>query len=706
MTLVEDSTGKPMELKGKRILVCNCEISMPLDGRKLAKACGAEGACEVHSQLCRAQIESFKAAVASGEPLLVGCTQEAPLFEETRAELGPDTMVAYANIRERAGWAEQGREALPKIAALLAEATLEVPPTSIVTMRSAGQCLVYGCDEMAIEAAKQLVPRLSSTVILTRSEDVIPPRLLDVAIFGGRIKNASGHLGAFELIVDDFAPMAVSSRQAIAFGPGKDGVAVRFDLILDLSGEAPLLPAHAKRDGYFRPDPGNPAAMQRALFDLTDLVGEFEKPRYVDFKAELCTHSRSRRIGCTRCLEVCPAAAIQPGGDVVAIDPYLCGGCGACHSVCPTGAAAYAYPPATALLDRLRTLLSTYRQAGGEQPVLLVHDDAHGGELISLMSRFGRGLPAAVIPFAVNEVTQLGLEVILGALAYGGTRLLVLVPPKRRDELVGLQAQFGYADAALSGLGYGSGRLELITDDDPDAVEARLFELAEDEVLGSSPRMPAATFLPMGDKRALMRLALQELRARAPASADHVPLPEGAPFGRVVVDTAGCTLCLACVSACPTGALIDNPERPQLSFVEEACVQCGLCRSTCPESVIRLEPRLNFTDEARQPVVIKEEEPFECIRCGKPFGTRASIERIVEKLGAKHWMFQDSSAIDRLRMCDDCRVIVQFEVTDNPLAAGPRPKTRTTDDYLREREEIEAARARLKAERGSGHADE
>jgi ferredoxin len=689
-----------MELKGKRILVCNCEISMPLDGKELARACGSEAACEVHTQLCRAQIESFKAAVASGEPLIVSCTQEAPLFEETRAELGPETAVGYTNIRERAGWAEEGAAALPKIAALLAEATLEVAPTSTVLMRSAGACLVYGRDETAIEAAKQLFPRLSPTVILRRSGDVIPPRVTNVPIFGGTIRHASGHLGAFELTVDDFAPMAVSSRQALAFGPGRDGVAVRFDLILDLSGEAPLVPAHAKRDGYLRPDPGNPAALQRALFDLTDLVGEFEKPRYVDFKAELCAHSRSRRIGCTRCLEVCPAAAIQPGGDTVVIDPYLCGGCGACNSVCPTGAAAYAYPPARALLERLRTLLSTYRQAGGERPALLVHDDAHGGELISLMSRFGRGLPAAVIPFAVNEVTQLGLDVILGALAYGGTRLLVLVPPRRRDELAGLQAQLGYAEAALSGLGYRPGRLELITDDDPDAVEARLFELAADEGLGSSSGMPAATFLPMGDKRALMRLALQELHAHAPAPADHVPLPAGAPFGRVVVDTAGCTLCLACVSACPTGALVDNPERPQLSFIEDACVQCGLCQSTCPENVIRLEPRLNFTDAARQPVLIKQEEPFECIRCGRPFGTRASIERIVEKLSAGHWMFQDSAAVDRIRMCEDCRVVVQFEVSDNPLAAGPRPRTRTTDDYLREREEIEAARRRLEGEAG------
>jgi ferredoxin len=685
-----------MDLKGKRILVCNCEISMPLDGAKLAKACGASG-CEVHTQLCRAQIESFKAAVAGGAPLVVGCTQEAPLFEETRAEFGPDTPIRYANIRERAGWAEAGRDALPKIAALLAEATLDLPPTPTVTMKSGGECLVYGRGEAAIEAAKQLAARLSPTVILTRPEEVLPPRVIDVPIFAGSIKSAFGHLGAFELSVDGFAPMIVSSRRSLAFEPGRDGVGVRFDLILDLSGEAPLFPAHAKRDGYFKPDPSNPAAIQRALFDLTDLVGEFEKPRYVDFKADLCVHSRSRRTGCTRCLEACPAAAIQPDGDVVRVDPFLCGGCGACNSVCPTGAAGYAYPPTSALLERLRTLLATYRQAGGERPVLLVHDEEHGGELISLSARFGRGLPAHVLPFAVNEVTQLGLDALLGAFAYGAARILVLVPPKRRGELGGLEAQFGYADATLAGLGYGTGRLELISDDDPDAVETQLHELA-----GPAPGMPAGAFLPMGDKRALMRLALQELHAHAPAPVRQVPLPEGAPFGRVVVDTAGCTLCLACVGACPTGALIDNPERPQLSFVEDACVQCGLCRSTCPEHVIHLEPRLNFTDEARQPVLIKQEEPFECIRCGKPFGTRASIERIIEKLGEKHWMYKDSATIDRIRMCDDCRVIAQFEVEGNPLAAGPRPKPRTTDDYLRERAEIQAARARLKAERQKG----
>ena len=359
-----------MNLKGKKLLVCNCEVSMALDGKALAKACGAEGGGQVHTQLCRAQIESFRAALAEGRPVLVGCTQETPLFEETRAEVAPEVTAAYVNIRERAGWAADGAKALPKMAALLAEATLDLASTPSVTMASEGRCLVYGRDEVAIKAAQQLASRLSVTLLLTQPGDVIPPRLVDLPIFQGTVRSVSGHLGAFQLEIDDHAPMTVSSRQALGFEPARSGVTTQCDLILDLSGEAPLVPAHAKRDGYFKPEPGNPAAVQRALFDLTDLVGEFEKPRYVDFDAELCAHSQEASG------PVAPAALMSarpPRSSRTAMwsrsIPYLCGGCGACNSVCPTGAAGYAYPPNTALLERLRTLLGTYRDAGGVEPV-------------------------------------------------------------------------------------------------------------------------------------------------------------------------------------------------------------------------------------------------------------------------------------------------------------------------------------------------
>jgi ferredoxin len=668
-----------MELGGRKLLVCNCEGTMPLDGKALAKACGSGTAPFVNTRLCRAQLDNFRAAVAGGTSLLVACTQEAPLFAEVLGETGAGPAATFTNIRERAGWSEEGGAALPKIAALLAEAALELPPTPSLTLKSEGVCLVYGKDETALEAAAQLASRLDVTVVLDRPGDIAPPARMAAPIFRGTVVAASGHLGAFELTLDDYAPMLPSARGALAFAAPKGGVRSRCDLILDLSGGTPLFLAHSRRDGYLRPDPRDPAAVQRALFELSDMVGEFEKPRYVDFTAALCAHARSRKVGCTRCLDVCPAAAIRPDGDHVAIDPYLCGGCGACHSVCPTGAAAYALPPAAALGERLRTLLKAYAQAGGERAALLVHDARRGEEMIAVIARHGRGLPARVIPFAVNEVTQLGFDVLALAFAYGAAQLVVLAHPQQQPELAALAQQVGLAETVLSALGFGSGRLAVVVEADPDAVERALWGLPE-----AAPIAPGS-FLPMGDKRALTRLALAHLAALAPSPPAPVPLPAGAPFGAVRLKE-GCTLCLACVGACPTGALQDNPEKPQLGFAEDACVQCGLCKATCPEQVIELVPRLNFTAGAGVRV-LKEEEPFACINCGKPFGAKSSIERVLERLAMKHSMFQNENAVRLIQMCEDCRIIVQFQSEKQPLAGAPRPLPRTTDDYLREREE-------------------
>ncbi|MCP6275009.1 4Fe-4S binding protein, partial [Klebsiella pneumoniae] len=77
----------------------------------------------------------------------------------------------------------------------------------------------------------------------------------------------------------------------------------------------------------------------------------------------------------------------------------------------------------------------------------------------------------------------------------------------------------------------------------------------------------------------------------------------GAPYGAVLVDREACTLCMSCAGLCPTGALLDNPDSPELSFREEACIQCGLCANVCPEDAIRLEPRLDLSDAALRPQV-------------------------------------------------------------------------------------------------------
>jgi len=662
-----------MNAPDKKLLVCDCEGTMKLDGAALGRACGQT--LRIHRQLCRAELDAARAAAEGPDGCLICCTQEAPLFDEIMEEAGRAGAARYVNIRESAGWSAEGDQATAKIAALIAAARIDAPPARTLTVRSEGRVLVYGAGEVAVEAANRLAGRLDPTLVLIPPGDVLPPPVTRMPILCGRVTAVSGGVGGFRVTLDGQASAHPSSAAALSFGTARDRAAVACDIVLDLSGGAPLLSGDDLRDGYLRADPGNPAAVASALLDASDLVGEFEKPLHVAFDEALCAHSRSAVTGCTRCLDLCPASAITPAGDHVAIDPLICAGCGSCASVCPTGAASYAMPQASVLAARLRVLLRQFADAGGTGPVVLFHDTKEGEQAISLASRFARGLPARVLPVAVNEVTQLGFDLLSAAVAWGAERVLVLAGPAPAERRDGLAQQVAYVEALLDGLGYGAGRVAIVEERDPEALSDRLYALAPLQAVRP------ASFLPVAGKRALSQMALTHLHEHAPGPVEAVAMPDGAPFGAVTIDADGCTLCLACVGACPTDALTDNPDAPMLRFTEQACIQCGLCRATCPEKVMTLTPRISFAAAARTPVLLKQEEPFTCMSCGKPFGAKSSIERTIERLVAHPMFAGNDVALNRLRMCEECRVIAHF--TDaQPMTHGTVPRTRTTDDYL------------------------
>jgi ferredoxin len=666
----------------RRIVLCSCEDTMPLDTGAVVRGCrGAE--LTTARQLCRAELERFRALAAKPEALTIACTQEAPLFEAVAAETGRAAPVTYVNVRETAGWSREASRAGAKMAALLAAAAEEMPPVPLVEVESAGVVLIYGRDEGAIEAGTFLQDHLDVTVLIKPPADIAAGRNTQFPVVRGSVRNARGHFGAFELTVDQFAEPAPSSRGKLAFGPGRDGARSSCDLILDLSGGAPLFAGADLIDGYLRADANDPAAALRAVLRVRDLSGTFEKPRYVDFNADLCAHARSRIVGCSRCLNLCPTGAIAPAGNHVVVDAVRCAGCGQCAAVCPTGAAAYALPPADALLRKLRTLLTTYAHAGGEGAVLLIHDKAHGADVLSALAHGGDGLAAHVLPLEVNEVTQVGLEAIAAAFAYGASAVRFLLRGRPTHDVAGLAQMIELSQTILVGLGFAAGGVAPIETDDPEALQAALAGI----VTGRGARA-AASFLPVGGKRSVLRQALRELHAVAPSPVPVLALPARAPFGAVELKVEGCTLCLACVSACPTGALGDDPERPLLRFAEDACVQCGLCQATCPEKVITLKPQIDFRAATAAARILKEEPPFACIRCGKPFGVKSTIERVAAKLEGKHWMYTGApQRLDVVKMCDDCRVAVVSEQDFDPHGSPPRQPVRTTEDYLKERKE-------------------
>jgi ferredoxin len=328
-------------------------------------------------------------------------------------------------------------------------------------------------------------------------------------------------------------------------------------------------------------------------------------------------------------------------------------------------------------------MLLAYHEAGGTQAVLLFHDGPHGTPLIDALARHGDGLPANVLPFAVNELTQVGLEAIVGAFAYGASAVRFLLRGKPRHDVTGLSQTIAMADAILGGLGFDGRRVATLETDDPDALGEHLSGIGTLAAIATP-----ATFRTVGKRRDLLRFGLGELHRLAPNQVDVIALPQGAPIGAVSVDTGGCTLCLSCVSVCPTGALRDDPDRPVLKFIEDACVQCGLCQNTCPEKVITLKPQIDFRAARAPAAIIKEEEPALCVRCGTAFGVKSTIERIAAKLEGRHWMYPaGDKRIEALRMCADCRVIVMSEQQFNPFKGVPeRTPPRTTDDYLRQRD--------------------
>ena len=661
----------------RTIMVCSCEDTMPLDANTIRRVCKG-ASVETARFLCRDQLDLFKQAAAGGSSLTVACTQEAPLF----SEIAGNSDISFVNIRETAGWSDQASNAGPKMAALLAAAAEPLPETPFVTLNSEGVILIYGRDEKAIEAARLLKDHLDVTVLMTSASGMSPARVTEFPVVKGTIKSAKGYLGAFELTVDNYAAPAPSSRDALTFGASRNGALSRCDLVLDLSSNPALFPASDLREGYLRADPGDPAAVLRAVLKARDLVGTFDKPRYVTFSENLCAHSRSKIVGCRRCLDLCPTGAIAPAGDHVAIDPNICAGCGQCAAACPTGAAGYALPPSDAAMRKLRAMLLAYREADGSHPVVLIHD-ANGAALIDALARHGNGLPANVIPFAVNEVTQVGLDLVAAAFAYGASGFVFLLSARPKHDVEGLRKTLALSEPILAGLGLGSGRTSTIETDDPDVLGEQLRAISP-----LDPVPAPASFAPIGGKREVMRLALRELHRASAAQTEIVPLPAGAPFGTLDINVEGCTLCLSCVSACPTGALRDDPERPTLRFVEDACVQCGLCQATCPEKVISLKPQLDFRAATASSRLIKQEEPFECVRCSKPFGVKSSVERVLAKLEGKHWMYKGSAQrLDVIKMCENCRVAVMSETDFDPYGA-PRANPRTTEDYLRERERL------------------
>jgi ferredoxin len=674
---------------------------MPLDPRALSASLNEP--LTLHTNLCRREAAEFLKTASSSDELVVACTQETRLFNELADQAHVSTPIKFVNIREAGGWSRDAAKASPKIAALLAAAHLPEPdPVATVNYKSAGRALIIGPLDAAERAADLLGDAMDVTLFTQGAGDSGGEQEHRFAVLGGQIQTLSGWLGAFELTWQQNNPinldlctrcnacLAVCPEEAIGldyqvdlkvcdakracvkvcqvagaidFNRSPQSQTDTFDLVLDLRASSAFT-QHAKPQGYLQWDGRD----IKALLAWRELVGEFEKPQFFSYKQKLCAHSRNEKVGCTACIDVCSASAISSDKhrQQIKVNPNLCVGCGTCSTVCPTGALSFAYPRASDQGVKFKTLLSTYLRIGGKDAALLLHSQGAGARLLGDLGRAAQleknqkdgtqGVPARVLPVPLWHTASTGLDVWLTAVAYGASNVWVLLTIEEAPHYAAaLREQMAVAQAILTGLGYTGEHFKLLH-----VRDARDLAVLNHDLQSAPAQAPSrhASFAVQPGKRATLELALDHLMVHAPHApgVDCIVLPAaGSPMGTLAINKDACTMCLSCVNACPASALADNAQAPQLRFTEKNCVQCGLCVKTCPEKALRLVPQFNLRPQRKEPVVLNEMQPYACVRCGKPFGTLKAIEAMLGKLG-RHSMFQ-GAALDRLKMCSDCRVI-------------------------------------------------
>ena len=507
--------------------------------------------------------------------------------------------------------------------ALSKAAALSVEPTTMVGYASRGVVAVLG-DAAARNAVAMMPATLTPHLVVNDDDSAQGASCTRIR---NREVSLNGYLGSFRLMLTD---------------PASDEVeAIEADLVLDLNA-SPLLDMPLTPPGYFTGDAAG-SELADTIGALADMTGSFEKPKFFDYNPSICAHGRSGKTACTRCIDACPAEAISSLGEMIEVEPHLCQGGGACATACPSGAIRYLYPTADDTLTVLRTLLRAYRDAGGEDPLIVFH-----ARETTLPETF----PANVLPVGVEELASVGLEVWLSALAYGAGAVLLLSDDNLPQRVAAeVDDQLATAVDILSGMGYPPGVINRV---DADGLMRTTGAVM--------PPLQAAAYAGASSKRQTAFMAIdalydQALSVLANPPMDRVALSASAPFGTASIDEKSCTLCQSCVSACPGKALQSGQDVPQVRFIESNCLQCGVCTLTCPEDAISISPRLLFEREQRNAVTtLHEEPPFCCVSCGKPFATRSVIDNMMAKLEG-HWMFSDERSRQRLMMCEDCRVV-------------------------------------------------
>jgi ferredoxin/coenzyme F420-reducing hydrogenase delta subunit len=633
------------------IFLCSCAgtIDIPLkELKKSFKKFDGLSFLETHDLLC--QVDGLNHIIYDvktfnpDEILIAGCEKKQATFDDLAKAFGLPPP-RHVNIREGCGWVHERKDATAKAKGLINLSLAVSPVEERFIQRDVGRSVILIGENEAVRLAA-LLSNLADVTLISRARGVY------------------GSIGAFDV---EFEPNPIDQNLCIeckrCIEVCEDN-AILDDVIIHITdsctGCGKCLSVCPTNAINLEPEVLRVGAGQVILEDedltperlgvhligkqddasiITGVVSLFDgvkKPRYLDYELSECASFSRGVSGCTLCH--CPSGAISrdPEGRL-AIDEISCEGCGLCQACCPISCIKLDVFSNERILSSIDALLTGASEL--KRRIILFTSIEAGKELLDRVGRLRLKYPP-ILPVFLPSNAVLSKEHILRAFDAGADGVVILGE---------CEVELDLLKSCLDGFNLQDRMIE-IEEFEPDRFLDELSGFA-DRLKQSPIRRDEPVELEDFGNRGIFLTLIKSISRKT----NKVPeiMVASREFGLITINPS-CTICDACGAICPTGALSKDENR--IIFDYGICINCGLCEKVCPEGAIEIEAVLDLSKAIRHDrSEVASSELLYCARCGKPYMTQASLERIAEKFREKG--FDESP----LRYCDRCRPVVTLE---------------------------------------------